>query len=119
MNALTAQRYVRNAYRFTYGHCPLCGRADVRLITDHCHQHGWIRGQICESCNQSLRHEERRHSMAELLGGRCWHNHRSDQARERCREADRKRNTRRIEDYHRCPDCDRIGTRDSEETVTL
>ena len=41
---------------------------------------------------------------------RVWHNHTSDQARKRCREANRKRNTRRIEHYRRCPDCEHIST---------
>lgn len=106
MHAVNApQRYIRNAHHFGYGTCPLCLEPGKRLITDHCHAHGWIRGQICESCNQSLWHGERRWSMPDLLRGVCWHRHRSDETRERCWAAFRKANARRIEHFRRCPDC--------------
>jgi len=102
------ERYKRNAYRFTWGTCRICERAHVRLIMDHCHTHGWTRARICESCNQSLWHEERRYSMPDLLGGLCFHRHRSDEAAARCRAGWRKANARRIEHYRRCPDCDQL-----------
>lgn len=109
MNAepVTGEPYRRNAYRRTFGNCPLCGTFSWRLIVDHCHRHGLIRGRLCESCNQSLRHAEQRHSMADLLSGAagCRHRHRTDQARERCRAAWRKANARLLEHWRRCPQC--------------
>lgn len=59
-------RYQRNAHRFRSGPCELCSRS-ARLVAEHCHRHGWIRGRACESCNQFLRHLERRTSLAELV----------------------------------------------------
>jgi DNA-binding XRE family transcriptional regulator len=31
--------------------CELCGTADGRFVSDHCHYHGQIRGIICHQCN--------------------------------------------------------------------
>lgn len=107
---VAAQRYRRNAHHFTYGTCPLCNVPGERLVTDHCHTHGWIRGQVCEGCNQRLRHEERRHSMSDLLAGLCWHKHRTAGAADQCRAAWRKANAISIGHYRRCPDCDLISS---------
>jgi hypothetical protein len=102
---VTGEPYRRNAYRRTFGNCPLCGAFSWRLVVDHCHRHGLIRGRVCESCNQSLRHAEQRHTVAELLEGVCSHRHRSNQVRARCRAAYRKANARLLEHWCRCPEC--------------
>lgn len=36
--------------------CPMCARtrAGRSFVFDHCHRHGWIRGEVCESCNVRL-----------------------------------------------------------------
>lgn len=83
----------------------------MRLIVDHCcHAHGLVRGWTCESCNQSLWREERRHTMAELLTGVCvGHCHRTEHRRERCWAAWRKASARRIEHYRRCPAWDALS----------
>lgn len=49
-------------YPSTEGFCLICnpwadripGHETKRLVTDHCHRHGWIRGKICSDCNLSL-----------------------------------------------------------------
>lgn len=33
--------------------CDACGQAR-RLVTDHCHVHGWVRGAVCFGCNGRL-----------------------------------------------------------------
>lgn len=34
------------------GHaCEGCGSTDGRLVRDHCHEHGWVRGLLCDPCN--------------------------------------------------------------------
>jgi hypothetical protein len=79
----TNQGYVQYQYGklpTTYGPCPLCPieyahiwitstengvttydhgsqekpKENVILVTDHCHEHGWIRGRICQRCNLRL-----------------------------------------------------------------
>lgn len=35
------------------GSCLVCDSTD-RLINDHCHEHGWIRGVLCNRCNGSM-----------------------------------------------------------------
>lgn len=43
------------------GLCEMCGGYDrrFRVIVDHCHAHGWIRGFSCNSCNALLGKYER------------------------------------------------------------
>lgn len=38
------------------GVCEMCGGYGrrFRVIVDHCHKHGWIRGFVCNSCNTLL-----------------------------------------------------------------
>lgn len=40
-------------YRSGFPHGPLCEacKTDFMLVTDHCHQHGWVRGTLCQQCN--------------------------------------------------------------------
>jgi len=33
------------------GACCVCGWPDARLVTDHCHATGFVRGRLCVSCN--------------------------------------------------------------------
>jgi hypothetical protein len=55
------------SYSPEWGICPVCSFADEddysgylpepsedRLVVDHCHRHGWIRGRICFYCNIAL-----------------------------------------------------------------
>lgn len=37
--------------------CLICGHTD-RLINDHCHTHGWVRGALCMPCNQTMRYAD-------------------------------------------------------------
>ncbi len=99
MTEQAPERYRRNAQRFSYDACLICGRS-ARLVTDHCHRHGWIRGRVCESCNQVMRHEEARRTMAELLASLCSIRHRTRWAHGLCYYRQR-----RIAHYLRCPDC--------------
>lgn len=34
--------------------CEMCGAADGKIVADHCHLHGWVRGWLCEPCNISI-----------------------------------------------------------------
>ena len=35
--------------------CEICGRQDVRrLVVDHCHVNGHVRGVLCDDCNTGL-----------------------------------------------------------------
>lgn len=39
------------------GLCEICGSAPLgkpMLLFDHCHEHGWIRGLICNCCNDQV-----------------------------------------------------------------
>lgn len=99
-----AATYRRNAHRFGYGPCELCGR-EARLIAEHCHAHGLIRGRACESCNQMLWHLERRTTLADLAAGACRHNHRSATAADRCHAGNRRANARLVAWLSRCTEC--------------
>lgn len=35
------------------GSCLICGNTE-RLVHDHCHAHGWVRGILCASCNSGM-----------------------------------------------------------------
>jgi hypothetical protein len=36
------------------GPCAVCHQLTEKLVTDHCHGHGQVRGDVCMSCNQRL-----------------------------------------------------------------
>lgn len=38
------------------GCCDICGRSDLKLHIDHCHESNNIRGILCERCNHGLGH---------------------------------------------------------------
>lgn len=101
-------RYKRNAHHFAHGRCPVCRRDGERLITDHCHAHGWVRGPACEGCNQLMRHQEARYPMREMLAGLCFHRHRGPEAADRCRADWLRDNACWIRQYRNCPDCDAL-----------
>ena len=65
--------YTRSRYKTKYGlnvedvpkvgDCPICLRTDLKLVVDHCHTHGHVRGFICYSCNTLLGHVENKEKM--------------------------------------------------------
>lgn len=34
--------------------CETCGSTEARAVTDHCHEHGWVRGWVCKRCNRLM-----------------------------------------------------------------
>ena len=36
------------------GPCAVCCHVTEKLVTDHCHHHGQVRGEVCKSCNRHL-----------------------------------------------------------------
>jgi hypothetical protein len=53
--ALRRRRGVKNATGETrVGSCPLCLRPDVKLVLDHDHETGLMRGWLCDRCNRAL-----------------------------------------------------------------
>ncbi len=36
------------------GQCAICGTTPERLVIDHCHETGVVRGLLCQSCNVGL-----------------------------------------------------------------
>lgn len=40
--------------------CETCGSARLRPVTDHCHEHGWVRGLVCPRCNNLMAYVDRR-----------------------------------------------------------
>ena len=48
-----------------FGECPICLK-EKRLVIDHCHNKGHVRGFICYSCNTLLGHIENKDKMARV-----------------------------------------------------
>jgi len=49
----------RSAFRAWHaGRCAVCGYRDVRLVDDHDHDTGLIRGLLCRSCNGREAHDD-------------------------------------------------------------
>lgn len=44
---------VQNAFDLANGKCPICDR-ETKLVLDHCHKTGLLRGFICQKCNIAL-----------------------------------------------------------------
>lgn len=38
------------------GKCKICKKVSNRLVVDHCHQSGMVRGLLCDRCNMGLGH---------------------------------------------------------------
>jgi len=45
------------------GYCTICQRYNVKLVVDHCHTEGHVRGLICYTCNTLLGHVENKSKM--------------------------------------------------------
>lgn len=51
---ITVEQY-NSLYNTQNGRCAICAR-QRRLVVDHCHQTGTIRGLLCHSCNTGIGH---------------------------------------------------------------
>lgn len=52
------------------GCCAICKthlRFGIRLVVDHCHKSGMVRGLLCDPCNHALHFYEDRHKMIAYL----------------------------------------------------
>lgn len=50
---LTAEQY-RAMHAAQHGRCAICDRPDTKLVVDHCHSSGVVRGLLCNACNVGL-----------------------------------------------------------------
>jgi Recombination endonuclease VII len=41
-------------------HCLPCGEPALKMVADHCHVHGWVRGPACPRCNTFMAFIDRR-----------------------------------------------------------
>lgn len=70
--ALRRKSHFKNKYGLsvedvkTSGQCPICLK-EKRLIVDHCHTNGHVRGFICYSCNTVLGHIENKEKFKRYL----------------------------------------------------
>lgn len=48
--------------------CACCGRDDVRLVVDHCHETGQVRHLLCNRCNVAIAFLEEDPVIAERIG---------------------------------------------------
>ena len=68
--------YTRSRYKSVYGlnidevpkvgFCPICTKEGIRLVVDHCHTSGKVRGFICYNCNTLLGHIENKGKMKNI-----------------------------------------------------
>jgi Recombination endonuclease VII len=49
----------------SFGECPICLK-EKKLVVDHCHTHGHVRGFICYNCNTLLGHIENEDKMSRV-----------------------------------------------------
>ena len=70
--------------------CELCGNTPAKPVRDHCHEHDWVRGIICPSCNVRMRYIDRR--IAPRVGPRVL--------------------AALVAFWHRCPDCGTLDVAD-------
>lgn len=47
--------------------CVICRDTPERPVTDHCHEHGWVRGVICMRCNANMAYIDRRITPRAIL----------------------------------------------------
>lgn len=40
--------------------CVACATEVARIVVDHCHAHGWVRGPLCGRCNTAMAYVDRR-----------------------------------------------------------
>lgn len=50
----------------TTGH-EISTRTDAPLYLDHCHSHGWVRGQVCAGCNSVMRFVDKRRCLSRYM----------------------------------------------------
>jgi hypothetical protein len=50
---LTVEKY-NTLYETYKGKCPICKNFYSKLVIDHCHRTGKVRGLLCDSCNKLL-----------------------------------------------------------------
>lgn len=67
----TPVRYGEHAPATPGTTCLLCGLSELKMVADHCHGHGWVRGILCCSCNALMVFIDRRMAVREsALKGR-------------------------------------------------
>lgn len=57
-----------------HGTCEICGTRSARLVTDHSHVTGNVRGRLCELCNSWLGVYERNVNDGRLRGRHLYRN---------------------------------------------
>lgn len=77
---------------FDIARCSVCLVWTSRPVTDHCHTHGWVRGETCSSCNYYMMQYD---EGADLSDTR-W-------------ESVRAPHVAFVEHAHNCPECDPGG----------
>jgi hypothetical protein len=47
-------KFKQNEPSYNLAKCAVCLVWTTRPVTDHCHTHGWERGEVCASCNYHM-----------------------------------------------------------------